>query len=1048
MPDDRSTTEERDDAATVLFDRWVAAHPDAGPAEFERFCEQQPEMTERLRRIWGYYDAARRLFDDVAPGPKARGLAQSVIRLARESTHWQPRGELGRGGLCVVEEIHESRLGRRLARKVLPIDVTRKDLTGTDLRRLARFVMEARIASRLRHPSIPPVFEFGLDDRNRPFLVLPLIEGVEFTEIIRRVGARDREWSIGRALQILVNVCGAVSHAHAVGIVHRDLKPENIMIGPFDETVLLDWGLAKPLGGVEEDTGDEIAELLDWQQTHDGDVVGTPVFLAPENARGDEGATEASDQYQLGALLYMLLAGTRPYESGALPESAREIVERVAAGPPTPLASVAPRAPAELVAICERAMAREPRERYASVEAFATDLRAFLEGRVVAAYETGAFATLRKWTSRNRAFAAAMGVSVLVVVAALATFLMLEREWRRDLERELYVNDLTLVQAGMLEGQRVSELRALLQRAPPALRGIEWDWLHSELDTVAERYSGCGRWALALAPSQAMFATGDDKIIKLWQLRPARLLASKNLESPGLPVAFSPDGTRLALIHRTRITIVRVPNLEVVQTFRADGDTRSICFSADGDRLFVSGRWNSLQVLDAHSGATLARLSLPEGTENVVACDAHQPRFAVGAWGGSVVVFDSDSYERLRSFQVGARVVSMSFADNEALHLATVRGTVIRYDLASGRVSRRVPSLDAYETAVQAVDPLGKYRVHARGAGLLLTELSPNRILATGNAHDAPISNICIVPGLRGVLSLSLDGEARFWHWQERQVRRRLTVGTALSFLAVTRDAKRAVLTGLGRGIGVLDLAGHGPIQWWKIPARRHNRLALSADDSAAAVCGPECPLLIVNLADGACTSVDLPEVPLDVGWNDVGIWAALPASKAVARVTTDGSHERSIHVGFEVERVLGRGPLLAAGGRAGDVVLLRDGRELWRVRCRRGITAFAFSPDATALACATADGPVEIRSCRDGSRLLQLSGHHGHVNGIQATQSRWLTTSVDRSVRIWAASDGRQLLKRNPDGGWLANLVVCAESDRILTGGDGAALHIWKIKP
>ncbi|TAJ16001.1 MAG: hypothetical protein EPO68_11850, partial [Planctomycetota bacterium] len=208
------------------------------------------------------------------------------------------------------------------------------------------------------------------------------------------------------------------------------------MIGRYGETYVMDWGLAR----VREQRGEaqdlSVQDLAGGGQlTLDGDVIGTPAYMSPEQAAGRMTELDArSDVYALGAMLYHLLALRMPYAKPDEKPSARDVLARVRAGPPQPLSQLSPAPPAELVAICERAMAREPTARYATMEALAGDLRAFLEGRVVGAYESGPWAEWKKWVLRNKRVAALAMLALGLAIAGLVAVLVVQTIARAKVE--------------------------------------------------------------------------------------------------------------------------------------------------------------------------------------------------------------------------------------------------------------------------------------------------------------------------------------------------------------------------------------------------------------------------------------------------------------------------------------------------------------------------------------------------------------------------------------------------------------------------------------
>jgi formylglycine-generating enzyme required for sulfatase activity len=326
---------------------------------------------------------------------------------------------IGQGGMGEVVLAHDLRLDRELAVKLLR-------RPGARARR--RFLREVHITGSLDHPGIVPVHDLGEDAAGSPFFAMKHVEGIDLEELIERVRRNEPQWTLARALEVLIKVCDTMAFAHSRGVVHRDLKPSNVRVGRFGEVYVMDWGLARVLteamGEERSDPGPDVELGADPSAlTVDGDVLGTPAYMAPEQAEGrNESVGKAADVYAVGTLLYQLLSGRRPYGSDERPLSSREVLELVRTTAPASLHVLEPRAPRELVAICEKAMQREPSQRYAEMEAVGRDLRAFLDRRLVSAYDTGAIERALKWTRRNRSIV--VPVIVVVVVAVIAAVLV------------------------------------------------------------------------------------------------------------------------------------------------------------------------------------------------------------------------------------------------------------------------------------------------------------------------------------------------------------------------------------------------------------------------------------------------------------------------------------------------------------------------------------------------------------------------------------------------------------------------------------------------
>ena len=380
-------------------------------------------------------------------GAESRADASSgVLSRLRErpsiSSRYLLEGEIARGGMGAILEVWDGDLRRRLAMKVAlgkGEGSSSSAANELDPRLLSRFLEEAQVTGQLEHPGIVPVHELGIDDNGVVFFTMQLVRGRDLEKVLKLVPDGLEGWSVTRALGVLLKVCEAMAYAHSKGAIHRDLKPANIMVGSFGEVYVMDWGLVRVLGredrhnvrvsdGERLETDrrtDAIGSESDALYTMDGDVLGTPAFMSPEQARGDLGELDArADVYSVGAMLYRLLAGVPPYGKGGPVETLLALRE----GPPAALSELAPDAPAELVAITEKAMAREAGERYPDMQGLAEDLRAYLENRVVQAYQTGAIAEARKWMRRNRPLAVSIAAGLLALVAGLFASLVLKAQ--------------------------------------------------------------------------------------------------------------------------------------------------------------------------------------------------------------------------------------------------------------------------------------------------------------------------------------------------------------------------------------------------------------------------------------------------------------------------------------------------------------------------------------------------------------------------------------------------------------------------------------------
>lgn len=335
--------------------------------------------------------------------------------------------ELGSGAIGQVIEAHDAHLSRVTAIKIL------RDSGGIDRDRIARFIAEAQITAQLEHPTIVPVHEIGRMPGGMPYFTMKTVRGKSLSEVINelriltpkeRKGARyDSRFLLRRFVQL----CFGVAYAHSKGVVHRDLKPDNIMIGEYGEVQIMDWGLAKVMRGSDINTPQSIHTIRtgDGLRTLDGSIAGTPSYMSPEQARGEqENIGPCSDIFALGLLLAEILTLVRVFREQGHPA---HLLQKVRGFGPVELDELAPgvRVAKELEAIVRKCTMLEIADRYQQADDIADDVRAYLENREISAEPDQTHKKLIKWTLRNPlSTGIAIGLAFAAILAVFA-YLML-----------------------------------------------------------------------------------------------------------------------------------------------------------------------------------------------------------------------------------------------------------------------------------------------------------------------------------------------------------------------------------------------------------------------------------------------------------------------------------------------------------------------------------------------------------------------------------------------------------------------------------------------
>ncbi len=524
----------------------VPTKPGHGEATVHNALEDtlcaEPSATEGDGSLAGrgpHVPPARGTPHEVEP-PDSRAATRSIPGAER----YRLGAELGRGGMGRVVEAFDLQLGRTVALKeVLPQG-------GPGV--VQRFVREVQLTARLEHPSIVPLYDAGTTADGRPFYVMRRVSGRPLDQLMAQAASLGDRLTLVPAVLAAID---AVAHAHRRGVIHRDLKPANILVGELGETVVIDWGLAKVIGedneadnkAYNEVPGTLIVQPSDSLRTQIGAVFGTPGFMAPEQARGEE-LDPRGDVYALGATLYQLLAGAPPH-SGA---SATEVIAKTSSREVTPVDVIAPGAPPELVAIVGKALAFDPAGRYPDAGALGEDVRRFLAGQLVAAHRYTRRQRVFRFVRRQRtplavAAVAMVAVAVLAWVSvhriveerdaadtarAAAAAGRAEAEKARD-ELEHRADQLVVMQARGLVDKNPTHAAAVLKELPDSsarigdaravaqaaiMRGAAWTMQGIEELTVIAELSVDAKFLLQVS---------RDGLVRVWDLDRRRLVVAR-----------------------------------------------------------------------------------------------------------------------------------------------------------------------------------------------------------------------------------------------------------------------------------------------------------------------------------------------------------------------------------------------------------------------------------------------------------------------------------------------------------------------------------------
>jgi len=920
--------------------------------------------------------------------------------------------EVARGGMGVVFRARQSSLGREVAVKVL------RDAWLATPVQVKRFQAEAANVAKLKHPNIVAVHEVG-EQGGQHYFAMDLIQGSNLADVTREGPLPPRH-----AAELVSKVAEAVQHAHQQGVLHRDLKPSNVLLDAQGEPHVTDFGLARPM-----DDGSSL--------TLTGQILGTPGYIAPEQAKGGGTAGPAADVYGLGALLFHLLTGRAPFVGASTAETLTQVLQQETLSPRL----LNPAVPVDLAAVCLRCLGKRTNERYGSAGELASDLERYLRNEPTLARPAGAMERCVRWCRRKPALAATAMALILVGAIGLLGILT---QWRRAEAESLkfqsrsYVADMDLANRAVNEGD-LGMAKALLRRYWPGpheadLRNWEWRYL-------ANLSEGDPHFSLVAHSSQVLSLRflDDNTLLTagvadwrtvVWNLRERRPSNTiTNLGAVCEVTTVAPK--RHAMFYRNawhgtrEVTLVDLQGGSETNLIDAEAAVRCLDISPDQNVLAV-GSANQVKLWDLDLKVWLQ----PFETE---ASSATQALFSPD--GSSLVVAEEFGH-----------IAFWNLADRHKLDVLTITNApdggpwALRFS-ADGRwlvnpggkwptqiwnAKDRTLVKELYdptfvERAVFSAD--GRWLATVGGDSTVrLWETSGWRKTRTFHGHTDPIMAVDFSPDGHFLATGARNGEVKLWSLDEPPTApERVSFSPSTVFQladdgsgfgrVLQSDSTNSVTvliaeawttTPLHRTFAV-DLPAGPPSKGVVLPGGRG--LVFGGYDGSIRVVGPVVgqEMVVTNAYTHQIyvmdASLDGSTLATKGEWNEpVRIWR-LPRLEPIAELP----HAQNVH-GFKLSD---DGKLLAFFTGPGDMGVWKipsmTGPPMWRgILALQRVTVCAFSPDNRWLAAATPD---------DGGAILwNLATHRRTVLPRALTQYTSLSFSPDGS-RLAAGSEGESKL-------------------------------------
>jgi WD40 repeat protein len=1006
---------------------------------------------------------------------------------------YEVRGELGRGGMGVVYLARQIRLNRPCALKLIPA----AEHAGPAA--VARFLAEAAVVARLRHPNVVQVYGAG-DHDGYPYLELEYVEGGSLAQALD--GA---PWSPRRAAALVEGLARAMAEAHRLRVVHRDLKPANVLLAADGAPKVTDFGLAKSLG--------------DSSLTRPGAILGTPGYMAPEQAEGGTGHVGPSaDVYALGAILYELLTGRPPFRG----ETVLETLQHVRSAEPAPPSRLVPGMPRAVETVCLKCLEKDPQRRYAGATELADDLARFLAGEPIRARPQTPLERLVRWARNHGGIAASLAMILLLLLVLSAGSLLAAVHFRRmeGEQRRLALRNGALARENEAERRRAEQARDQA-RASQRIAELTLADMDTEHGLQADAF-GRGREAVLWFAKAAQVAASDPERrsanlirARAWSRHVSRpvavlphpsgvpltltihpagghllstpapysgttavwvLSAERPLELPGgaetTTAAWSPDGGRLAVGDRGGVTLYRFPDLTGPHRIPTDGTPTLLRFGPGGDRLAVAtgpvvrvwdrrrGRFMSPRL--EHPALVLTLGFTPDGDRLVSAAEDGRFRvFALGAGGA-----EPELTGRHQQFEE-RWTLHAPRADRTGTRLVTVTAPseLTWWDLAA---PRRLESLTFQGGRICHVEPSpdgSLLAVTVENLGVSVLNVATRETVARLKSGQGGMLFSAFHPSGRSLVVAGAHPEAQQWGLPEgRWLGAPALEATGFRAAAFSEDGRLLATAGYENQIRVWALPRPDPREFAVPTDQVVGRGTFSADSRLLLARLRGKSVRVYRVADGSPAGPPLrPDGELAEAAFSPDVRSVVTASTAPGSGGLVDLWDWSTGLRRYPTRTTPGPPLALGVSASGRVaVLCRDGLLLLLdASTGRAVREWSIGPT---------NAPPEdvgVSLSGDGRTVLVNCDHHiwvwdsdkcgprfdppchqGLLYAALSADGRLIASAgVDSGLRVWSAETGAQLGPPMVHPSWVDGGVdFHPDSRHVLTICKDMALRVWDV--
>jgi eukaryotic-like serine/threonine-protein kinase len=986
----------------------------------EEACRHFPELLPQVLKCWHRLHACDAQVDAWFPPPGSSsplgkpGLVEPGGDLP-QIPGYDIEELLGRGGMGVVFRARHQRLNRIVALKMALAGA----YAGPHERE--RFQREAAVVAGLRHPNVVQIHDVG-DSDGRPYYTMEFVDGGSLAERLSGMPMPAHQ-----AALLVGTLASAVEAAHKGGIIHRDLKPSNVLLTADGTPKIGDFGLAR-----QQEGGATL--------TLSGARVGTPSYMAPEQARGLSHALGPGlDIYALGAILYELLTGRPPFRAETGAETERQVIEQEPVSP----SRLNARVPRDLETICLKCLEKEPGGRYATAGALADDLSRFVNHEPIRARPAGPLVRLARWGTRNPVLVASLGMVSVTGLVAIATILW---QWRNAVEArqqselavkserwERYRSNISAAASALQLQNNSGTARRALEAAPEEHRNWEWRHLKSQLDNSRAVMPGTPTDAFLRRPivsasgDQVAVVDRDARTINLCETATGKVTGALiGHAGPVAVLAYSPVGKRLASGSSDKtVRLWDLATLKEVAVLRGhENPVDWLYYSPDGLKICSVGA-GAARLWDALTGRTVAVLGGPVKRFGVIFTpDSRQLVIGIDR---EARVYDAQTGRQITALGTHQAQVARLVVSPDGKRIASSDHDEKNIRLWDGVNGREIAVLcgHAFCPQVLAFSPDGA-RLASGGTypdvDIRLWESATGRPIAKVTGHGNTIRSIAFHPDGRRAVSASAD---QAWLWDgvngERLVQLRDNSGD-LSNAILSSDGKRVITASADQTLRVWD----SELGQLVAVLRGHTAVVHSATFVAHS------SLLVSVASDGETRVWDMKLAErngilrghhgfvYDVAFSPDGTQVASAAWDGTARVWDVTTGRQSAVLQHEQRKrddsIVGSvawhpdGEQLATVTR-GDAITLWDlgtGKPVQVFKAPtgdwNGEARAVFNSAGTLLASGSRDGSIRLWDVATGTPAGVLQGHEGSVLDVafNADGKQLASVGYDRTVRLW----------------------------------------------